>query len=103
MKITFRREAQATGLYAVGNSTPGVNIKYNKKVFGFIHPPTWNHDGWDISFMVYKDDIMEDKNPNCAWKWVKVNRKFETEDESRQFMKDNETEITAMKLRFEEE
>lgn len=103
MGITFKREPKETGLYAIGNSTPGVNIKYNKKWFGYITPPSWQHHGWDVSFMVYKDNIMEDKNPNCDWKWVYIKQKFETEEEARQYMKDHEKEITAMNLRFSEE
>lgn len=40
-----------------------------------------------IRLMVIKDDINEDGNPNCEWKWITLKKRFETLKEAKEFLK----------------
>ena len=42
-----------------------------------------------VMFMVNKKDPMEDKNPNCLWRWVTFKNRFENSEEAKQFILDN--------------
>ena len=39
-----------------------------------------------IGFMVWKKDIMEDKNPNCEWKWIWLKYKPSSIQEAKDFI-----------------
>lgn len=43
-----------------------------------------------LRFMVIKDDINEDGNPNCEWKWITLKKEFNTVDEAKEFVKQEE-------------
>lgn len=61
-------------------------IKYNKKMCGTIkgRPPH------GVGFMVIKKDIMEDKNPNCEWKWCFLKTpEFQNVKEAKKWVKEN--------------
>lgn len=52
-----------------------------------------------IRFMVEKDDVKNSRNPNCPWKWVKLNKEFSSPEEARQWLRGNSEEIQkALKL-----
>ena len=46
MKITFKKEKALTGLSGVGYPYQNVELKYKKKVFGYIYAPNWHKNGW---------------------------------------------------------
>ena len=57
-------------------------IKLNKKTCGSIKP-THPHK---IRLMVVKDDINEDGNTNCIWKWITFKNEFKTIKDSKLFL-----------------
>ena len=57
-------------------------IKLNKKECGAIEP-THPHK---IRLMVVKDDINEDGNTNCIWKWITFKNEFKTIKDSKLFL-----------------
>lgn len=82
MRVTFRKDPRLTGLAAVGHPYQTVRIKVDKKVCGWIQPPSWQKRDWTIWLRVIKKDIMEDGNPNCEW----INKRmksYPTEQEAR--------------------
>lgn len=100
MGITFKKQPKETGLSLCGNPYQCVDIKYNKRKFGYIDAPNWQKNNWAIGIAVDKQDIMEDGNKNCPWMWKFTKRIFETEEVARQYIKDNEAEILAMNLHY---
>ena len=95
--LSFKKQARETGLRSVGNPVPSVDIKINKKVIGYLSAPTWQtkDNKWGINFSVVKPE--PDENPNCKWKWIAVKTRFETENEAREFVKEN---IEAISKRY---
>lgn len=85
MKFTFRKHKAETGLAAVGYSRRSVDIKHKKMVVGTIYAPNWStKDGkWGLSIMV------EDSDCKCGWKWVHLKHRCDTEEEAREFLKEN--------------
>ena len=45
-----------------------------------------NAGKFSISFQVIKKDIMEDKNPNCLWKWITLKYKPSSLKEAKDFV-----------------
>ncbi len=70
-KFTFKKYIP-TGKWKSFNLRELWDIKLDKKIVGQVFgdksfdPPKL----YNIRFMVCKKDIMEDKNPNCEWKWI---------------------------------
>jgi hypothetical protein len=60
-------------------------IKLNKIEVGNISDDT----PIKIRFMVVKDDIMEDNNPNCVWKWITLKREFISLQDAKDFLNVN--------------
>lgn len=89
MKFTFKKQPRMTGLMGVGYPWQSVNIKLHKKVVGVIKAPNWttSDNFWRIAFSVMKTE--PDENPNCAWKWVSLSKKFDSEQEARSFIIEN--------------
>jgi hypothetical protein len=89
-KITFKKHPRESGSWSIGHPNSDVDIKLDGKIIGIITGPAWNTpDFWIVSIQVYKNDIMEDENPNCKWKWVRFTKGFETENEAREYTKEN--------------
>jgi len=72
------------------------DIKLNGKVVGNISEirtigsiKSENEHKFEIGFMVNKKDPMEDGNPNCSWKWVRLKHKFESSEEAKKFISGN--------------
>ena len=42
---------------------------------------------FSISFMINKIDLMEDGNPNCPWRWIKINYRGESLKDAKSFVK----------------
>lgn len=60
-------------------------IKLNKKVCGDIG----YKKPYKIGLQVIKNDIFEDGNPNCIWKWITLDKKSESLQEAKEFLKNN--------------
>jgi hypothetical protein len=102
-KVTFKKQPKMTGIAAIGYPYQSVDIKLNGKIFGIINSPNWQtiDNTWSVGIMVYKTE--PDKNPNCDWKWLYFSKKFNTEDEAREFVESNIEEMNKKyKLRFEQ-
>ena len=95
MRVTFKRMPRETGLSAVANPRPSVDIKVDGDIVGIIHAPNWlTGDGlWSVAFMVMKTE--PDNNPNSDWKWVRFKKRFETEEDARAFVLKNITVVAA--------
>jgi len=79
MIFTFKTE-KPTGQYKA--FFPNYHyIKFKKRKCGQIIDNTWN-----IKLTVIKEDIMEDGNPNCKWKWITLKKKFESLQEAKDFL-----------------
>lgn len=103
MNFTFKKQTRATGLAGIGYSKESIDIKLNGKICGTISAPNWTtkDNNYSISLMVLKDQLEEDNNPNCNWKWVIFKFKSESEQECREFLKSNyEIIVKKYNLRF---
>jgi len=83
MKFTFKK-TNPTGSYA-SFFDPHYDIKLKKHIVGMIDPKKPHK----IRLMVIKDDINEDGNPNCSWKWIKLKKDFNSIDEVKIFLNEN--------------
>lgn len=86
-KFTFKTE-RSTGRYR--SFYPDNHyIKLKRKMIGSIdHEPPFS-----IRLMVYKDNIMEDENPNCDWKWIRLKKESESLQEAKDFLNTNADRI----------
>jgi hypothetical protein len=79
-KFTFKTE-KPTGRYR-SFSKPHHHIKINGVNAGTIgHEPPHK-----IRLMVVKQDIMEDNNPNCTWKWIQLQKESTSLDEAKTWL-----------------
>lgn len=79
--FTFKTE-KPTGKWK-SFQDPQHYIKLKKIEVGMIEP----RYPYRISFMVIKDDINEDNNHNCTWKWVYLKAKFESLESAKEYLK----------------
>jgi hypothetical protein len=89
MKFTFKTD-HPTGQYR--GFFPNTNhIKYNKINVGLIvGSSNYNNIGpYKIRLQVIKNDIMEDGNPNCNWKWITLKHESATVQEAKDFLNNN--------------
>ncbi len=82
MKFTFKTE-KSTGQYSSFFKDDHY-IKLKKVEVGNIVDQTWQ-----IGFMVVKDDINEDGNPNCDWKWIHLKHKSISLQDAKDFLNRN--------------
>jgi len=82
MKFTFKTE-KPTGRYRCFFSESH-DIKIKKKKVGSIVDRTWS-----IRLMVLKDDIMEDGNANCEWKWITLKKQSASLQEAKDWLNEN--------------
>lgn len=90
-KIRFKKEPNETGLASVCAGDPDIKIKINGKVCGYISHPSWrSQDGSvRIRLSIIKENIMEDGNANCIWKWITLKYIPESDEQAKQFLKEN--------------
>lgn len=82
-KFTFKTEkpkGKWSSFYPTQN-----HIKLDKMKVGSID----DNDPYKIRLMVIKDDLMEDKTPNCQWKWIELKKKSKTLQEAKDFLNEN--------------
>jgi hypothetical protein len=104
LKVTFKKWDKLTGLAAIGYGKRSVDIKIDKKLVGTIDAPNWQSEDstWGISFMVMKTE--PDDNPNSDWKNIRLRAKFASENDAREFIKNNIDRIAEKyTLHYEEE
>ena len=87
MKFTFKTNKPTCKYKAFDK--PSHDIKLKGVVVGSID----NDCPYYIRFMVVKDDITSDGNPNCPWKWVKLTKTSESLDEAKTFTAQNTNTI----------
>lgn len=89
MKFTFKTN-EPTGRYR-SFYRPTYYIKLKRKEVGYI--------GSDkphiIRLQIIKKDIMEDGNPNCSWRWMKLKKTFDSIDEAKVFLNEHVDEIVS--------
>ena len=83
ISFTFKTE-KSTGRWRSFNKDTHY-IKLNKIVVGHIEADA----PFKISFMVLKDDINEDRNPNCEFKWIKLKKESSSLEEAKEFINKN--------------
>ena len=86
MKFTFKT-TKPTGRYSSFRDDFH-DIKIKGIVVGTITDETWK-----INLMVEKADIMEDGNPNCQWKWIRLKKESNSLQEAKDFLNANFKEI----------
>jgi hypothetical protein len=86
MKFTFKTE-HPTGAYCSFFPSSHI-IKIKKKQVGSITDKAWN-----IRLMVLKDDINEDGNPNCEWRWITLGKQSNSLQEAKDWLNENFTAI----------
>jgi hypothetical protein len=67
------------------------NIKLYKTEVGLI----CHEVPFKIRLQVVKQDINEDGNPNCIWKWITLKKESKTLEEAKKFLNDNFVTITT--------
>ena len=83
MKFTFKTK-HSTGQYRAFFPN-NHHIKLNKKQIGSIDDK-FPHK---IRLMIKKEDIMEDGNPNCSWKWITLKKESISVQEAKDFLQTN--------------
>ena len=91
MRITFKKDAPATGL-ATGR--PDTKIKVDKLVVGYIAAPSWRTKDnlWSIHLAVVKEKTEDDPAP---FRWIVVKKRFSSEPEAREFVKGHLSSIVG--------
>jgi hypothetical protein len=87
MKFTFKTE-RPTGKWKSFDVNRHL-IKFNKKECGSISETFSLTPIFKIHLTVEKQDIMEDKNPNCTWKGIKFKKEFSSLREAKDFLNEN--------------
>lgn len=97
-KFTFKKEERPTGLVSIGTPYPDTNIKWQKKVVGYISAPNWHTKDhkWSIRLMIKKDE-----HPGWVWKTLKA--RFEKEPEAREFLNKHVDTIVGFGLYQEDD
>jgi hypothetical protein len=80
MKFTFKTE-KSTGRYRTFHSDYHY-VKLNKCVVGNIS----DEEPFKIHLMVIKNDVMEDGNKNCTWKWITLKKESSSLQEAKDFL-----------------
>lgn len=91
-KFTFKT-TKPTGQWS-WLSEPSHAIKIGKIKVGSID----NSAPHTIRLQKIKADIMEDGNPNCVWRWVKLKAQFKSIEEAKEFLNSNYEAIIKLNL-----
>lgn len=95
MKLTFKKQAPATGLARVTLPEPDTYIKLDGKIVGSIFAPHYTDPDrrWRIRLMVEKTNELNDGNPNCTWMSVILKARFNDEQRARSFFREKLEQI----------
>jgi hypothetical protein len=86
--ITFKKQNRS-----LWDRIQSTDIKYKKECIGAIHMPIGFDSKVEIRLMFEADEKAKKRNPNCAWMWVTLKQKFDSEEEARKWVKDNEERV----------
>jgi hypothetical protein len=102
MKLSFRKHPRESGRASIGHPYQSVDIKVDGKVVGHISPPNWQSKDnmWRAYVAVIKEDISEDGNPNCEWKWEQIRHLFLNEVDARDCLKTFKEDIFKLNLHY---
>lgn len=67
LKLTYKRH-ERKGLTRIGGGLY-IDISHKRKKVGIISTNLMTSD-YIIQFAIEKEDINEDGNPNCTWRWM---------------------------------
>lgn len=97
MKFTFKTD-KPTGRYSSFHPYTH-HIKLKKIKVGSIDDRSPHR----IRLMVVKDDINEDGNTNCDWKWITLKKESNSVEEAKDFLNNNFKSITTKyKIKIDE-
>jgi len=82
-KFTFKT-IKPTGRYSSFHSNKNL-IKLNGFEVGLIEDKL----PYSIRLAVEKENINEDGNPNCSWKWIKLKKESGSLQEAKDFLQSN--------------
>jgi hypothetical protein len=98
MKFTFKT-IKSTGKYKSFFANQNI-VKLNKKEVGSIDDSA----PFKVRLQVEKDDILNDKNPNCSWKWITFKKEFISLDEAKEWLNNNADNIISnFKIHYSED
>ena len=75
------------------------HIKFHTKRCGVFHK--LDNGLWEVQLMVMKENLHEDGNPNCNWRWVNLKQKHDSLQDAKLWLNSNiEQVISQYVLRF---
>lgn len=86
LNFTFKKQPKETGLARIARPWQNVDIKLGGKRVGIIFAPDYTANYWSVSFAVKKEVLPEDRAP---FKWIRLVCKTDSEQEMRQWLKEN--------------
>jgi hypothetical protein len=88
LKLTYKKHPKDKGLARVANPYQDIDIKLNGKNIGLIKAPNWRNDNnmYKVGVTIIKEDIMEDGNSNCNWKWIWFNAGFASPEKAKEWV-----------------
>ena len=101
MKLTFKKQAQITGLARVAHPYgPSTDIRLGGRSVGRIDPPRYNSPEkvWKVWLALTDATILG------GWRWVVLKARFASDEEAREFVtKHAETLLAKGLYRFEKD
>jgi hypothetical protein len=91
-QFTFKTN-NPTGRYR-SFEKPYYDIKLNGNVVGSISPET----PFKVRFMVMKNDVIKDDNPNCPWKWITLKAEHDSLEAAKTWVNEK---IGAIRSQYE--
>jgi hypothetical protein len=98
MSFTFKKQPKETGLSAVGNPYPDTDVKYHKKVVGYIAAPNWMSKS-----LIWKIRFRRKEEKDGQFSWITIKQQFDSEPAAREWIKTNAEKIIALGLYPEED
>lgn len=83
MKFTVKTNKPTGKWRAFQNASH--DIKFGGHVCGSIQDDSPH----SVRFMVTKEDIMEDGNQNCVWRWIKIKKEFSSVKDAKAWVIEN--------------
>lgn len=65
------------------------NASHDIKLGGVVCGSIDDDAPYSVRFMKIKVDVMEDGNPNCTWRWVKIKKDFSSVKEAKAWAIEN--------------
>jgi hypothetical protein len=85
MKLTFKKEPRATGLFRASEPDPSTSIKADGKKVGYIKPPNW----WERDERKWKISLAVKDSGRSGFKWTRLLARFDSEPNARAFVREH--------------